>query len=105
VPQGADSFLKPLAAARVSAIMGTNSLGDVANGMNPVRVLPEGEGMKTCPLQDDARGLRQQTLSHPQPTTHPCQGSPHVKSPAGGRARGGRPPAQSHSGPAPNKSG
>ena len=46
VGQVADQHLTPKAAARVSKIMGTNSLGDVANWMDQVRDTPEGKAME-----------------------------------------------------------
>lgn len=46
VGQVADKDLTPQAAARVSKIMATNSLGDVANWMDTVRSTPEGKVMR-----------------------------------------------------------
>jgi len=46
VGQVADAGLTPTAAARVSKIIGTNSLGDVATWMDDVRNKPEGRGLK-----------------------------------------------------------
>lgn len=46
VGQVADTGLKPTAAAKVSKIMGTNSLGDVANWMDQVRDTPEGKALR-----------------------------------------------------------
>ena len=46
IGQVADMQLTPRAAAKVSRIMGSNSLGDVANWMDQVRSTPEGQKMK-----------------------------------------------------------
>lgn len=46
IGQVADTQLSPRAAAKVSRIMGSNSLGDVANWMDQVRSTPEGQEMK-----------------------------------------------------------
>lgn len=46
VGQVADLGLTPAAAAQVSKIIGTNSLGDVATWMDDVRNKPEGHGLK-----------------------------------------------------------
>jgi hypothetical protein len=46
VAQVAHSALTPATAAQLSKLVGTNSLGDVANWMDPVRNLPDAEGMK-----------------------------------------------------------
>jgi hypothetical protein len=47
VGQVADKHLTPKAVARVSKIMGSSSLGDVANWMDQVRGTPEGAAMQT----------------------------------------------------------
>lgn len=51
VGQVADAHLMPPAAAKVSKIMGTNSLGDAANWMDAVRGKPEGKGMDSWHFQ------------------------------------------------------